>query len=70
MVMAREPGEGPTSRDRWGFSEWWPVQGAQQSGGISVFDQRKTSGKRLLGGCRAESLERCILGATEGLDFS
>lgn len=33
-------------------------------------DQRKTSGKRLLGSCRAESLQCCILGATERLFFS
>lgn len=58
----------PTSHDRWGFCEWWPIQGAQQSRGISLFDQ--TSEKRLLGGCRAESLEHLILGAAEVLSFS
>ena len=64
MVIGREQSAG------WVFSEWWPLQGAQQSGGISLFDQRKTSEKGLLGGCRAESLERRILVATEGLGFS
>ncbi len=67
MVMGREQGERPTSPDRWGFCEWWPIQGAQQSRGISLFDQ--TSEKGLLGGCRAESMEDLILGAAKGLNF-
>ncbi|KAK5849144.1 hypothetical protein PBY51_008808 [Eleginops maclovinus] len=68
VVLEREQAEWPSSPQA--FCEWWPVHGAQQSGGISLFDQRKTSGKKPLGGSRAKSLERRILGVAEGFGFS
>ena len=72
VVMEREQGEGPTSRDGWGFL-WMVVctRCSAERRQFSLFNQRRSSGRRLLlCGSRAESLQRCILGATEGLAFS